>query len=370
MAKKKYTQSQFKNQAVDERYEVELREAKKKATFEAKEKIAVVLVNFGGPQNYEEVKPFLYNLFSDPVIFNFPYAFLYRNALAWFISNMRDFNSRLMYKCVNGSSPLIPITFLQGEKLQQLFKRNNLGCDVFVSFRYCKPTIDEVLDDVKEKGYKKVVVLPLFPQYSFTTTGSVQLILDKWIKKNGKNLKIHMIKDWYKDEDYINSYVNMIERSLKNMDLRSTTILFSAHSIPEFNIDNGDPYKNHIEESAKLIIESLGWKKDWKIAYQSKLGPVKWLEPSTEVAIEELSKKSDNVNILVVPISFVCEHVETIYEIGDLYKEIALKCGIKRFRRVPALNTNKYLIQALYNSVIGCLKDNQLNVKELLALSN
>ncbi len=358
-------------------------------------KIAVLLANFGGPSGLATVKPFLYNLFSDPTVLNFPLAFLYRKPLAWLISNMRDMTSREMYKKTSSISPLIPVTFLQAEKLQSLIRRNELPIDIYIGFRYCKPFIEDVLADIYSKNYKKLIILPLYPQYSYTTTGSVELVVNKWLKKNcgtrhceeqsdeaisktlvdcrfGANasprndMKIHFVKDWYKDEDYIEAYSSLIRRSLENLDLRSTEILFSAHSIPIINIENGDPYQKHITETAQLIIQKLGWKKRWQIAYQSKIGPVQWLEPSTDRAIKEIACKNKNTNILVVPISFVSEHVETIYEIGMLYKEIAVKAGIKRFTRVPALNTNKYLIQALYNQIVNCLENSEMDLRELL----
>ena len=326
-------------------------------------KIAILLVNFGGPDSLRSVKSFLYNLFSDPTVLNFPFGILYRKPLAWLISNMRNNASSEMYKKIGSMSPLIPITYLQAEKLQDLFTKNDLLVDVFIGFRYCKPFIEDALEKISSSNYERLIILPLYPQYSYTTTGSVELIVDDWLKKN--DLKIHFIKDWYKDEDYIKSYTQLINNSLSNLDLRSTEIIFSAHSIPVFNIKNGDPYQNHITETANLIISKLGWKKRWHIAYQSKLGPVKWLEPGTDKVIEQIAQRNQNTNILVVPISFVCEHVETIFEIGVLYKEIANKLGIKRFVRVPALNTDKYLIQALYNQVVNCLENNEVKIKEL-----
>ena len=330
-------------------------------------KIAVLLVNFGGPDGLRSVKPFLYNLFSDPTVLNFPFAFLYRKPLAWLIANMRDMKSREMYKKIGGISPLIPITYLQAEKLQNQFRRNDLRIDVFIGFRYCKPFIEDVLAEICNLGYKKLICFPLYPQYSYTTTGSAQLVVNDWFKKNDmESPELYFIKDWYKDEDYIESYVGLIRGSLENLDLRSTEIIFSAHSIPLFNIENGDPYQTQITECAQKIIEKLNWKKKWHLAYQSKLGPIKWLEPSTPVVIKEIAKRNPNTNVLVVPISFISEHVETIYEIGILYKGIAKKLGIKRFVRVPALNADKYLIQALYNQVIGCLENNQVGVKEFL----
>ncbi len=331
--------------------------------------IAVLLVNFGGPSGLSEVKPFLYNLFSDPVVLNFPFAFLYRKPLAWLISNMRDMTSREMYKKIGSVTPLIPVTLLQAGKLQTLIRRNELPIDVYVGFRYCKPFIEDVLSDICSKNYKKLIILPLYPQYSYTTTGSVELVLNDCLSRKQKEISIpevQLVKHWYKDEDYIQAYSSLISNSLENLDLRSTEILFSAHSIPQFNIENGDPYEKQITETCELIIKKLNWKKKWHLAYQSKLGPVKWLEPSTGKVIEEIACKNKNTNILVVPVSFVSEHVETIYEIGMLYKDIAKRCGIKRFARVPALNMNKYLIQALYNQVIGCLENSQIDIKELI----
>ncbi len=332
-----------------------------------KKNIAVLLINFGGPHDLNAVKPFLYNLFNDPTVLNFPFAFLYRKPLAWLISNMRDMTSREMYKKIGSISPLIPITYLQAEKLQALFNKNSLQMDVFIGFRYCKPFIENVLDDIVKLRYERIVILPLYPQYSFTTTGSVELVVNKWGKKNDK-VELYLIKRWYDDEDYIQSYTNLIQNSLEHCDLRSTEIIFSAHSIPLFNIEKGDPYQKQITETCELIIKKLSWKKKWHIAYQSKLGPVKWLEPACDKVIEEIVKRNKNTNILVVPISFVCEHVETIFEIGHLYKEIANKHGIKRFFRVPALNTDKYLIQALYNQIVNCLERNKVNICENFAV--
>ena len=340
--------------------------------FNKKNRIAVLLVNFGGPHNLKSVKSFLYNLFSDPMVLNFPFISssshlspltscffsLFRNPLAWLISSIRVRASTEMYKKICPISPLIPITYLQQQKLQELLNRNELPIDVYVGFSYSSPYIEDVLENLNSLDYKKVVILPLYPQYSYTTTGSVELVVNKWQSRQPCNdMTIHLVKQWHTDEDYIQSYVNLINNSLSNLDLRSTEIIFSAHSIPLINIKNGDPYENHIAETVNLIVNKLSWKKRWHISYQSKIGPVKWLEPSTDKVIEEIAKRNKNTNILVVPISFTCEHVETIFEIGKLYKEVAKRVGIKKFARVPALNTNKYLIQSLYNQVNRILQE-------------
>lgn len=347
-------------------------------------KTAVILINFGGPRNPDEVKPFLYNLFSDPVILNYPFISpnswfsgylynlftLYKRPLAWLVANLRQFSSKKMYEAINGTSPLIAMTYKQANNLQDMFLNSKLKIDIFVAFRYSHPFMPDVLDEIYAKGYTKLIVLPLFPQYSYTTTGSVQLGIKKWLKKS--HLKTFFVSHWYEDEDYIQSFVNLIETELKNVDKtdkKSTEIIFSAHSIPAINIKNGDPYEYQIQQTAKAIIQKLAWKQKWHISYQSKLGPIKWLEPSTDKVIKEIAARNRNANILVVPLSFVSEHVETIYEIGMLYQEIANKAGIKRFVRVPALNENKYLIQALYNTIVNCLDSNEINIKEILITS-
>ncbi len=328
-------------------------------------RVAVLLANFGGPDSIHSVKNFLYNLFCDPKIINLPSPL--RQFIAWMISNSRSKSSSIMYEKIGGISPLIPITYLQSEKLKKHIDSNKLNIDTFIGFRYCRPFIQDVLDELKEKGYKKIIVLPLYPQYSSTSTGSVELVLEEWIKKNEMTKpELYLIKNWHTDEDYIQSYTNLINKACNHLDLRRTEIIFSAHSIPIKCIESGDPYEKHINETASLIVEKLNWKKPWHIAYQSKIGPVKWLEPSVESVIEGIAKRNINTNILVVPISFVCEHVETIYEIGILYKDFAIKQGIKTFRRVPALNTDKYLIQALYNQIVNCLEDNKIDFKDLL----
>jgi len=427
MKGRKHIQNQFEPRHCEEQSdeaisqtEVDCRVGSSSLLAMTRGKVAVLLVNFGGPDSLRSVKPFLYNLFSDKKIIGLPTPL--RQFVAWMISTSREKASGEMYKEIGSKSPLIPITYLQSQKLQELFRRNKINIDVFLGFRYCKPFIEDSLDLIKSKGYEKIVVLSLYPQYSYTTTGSTEMVVEKWKKKNGlrhcekqsdeaiqhevlsrgvettkgsnsvsRSLAalgtipevsdcrvgsssllamtspvIFSIKDWFKDEDYIQSYTNQINNALENLDLRSTELLFSAHSIPIRNILKGDPYEEHIKETVKLIVEKLNWKKKWHLAYQSKLGPVKWLEPSCEVVIEEIAKRNQNASILVVPISFVCEHVETIYEIGMLYKEFAIKSGIKTFRRVPALNTDKFLIQALYNQVLNALESNRINIKELL----
>lgn len=329
-----------------------------------KKNLAVLLVNFGGPMFLKEVKPFLYNLFSDPMVLNLP---LFGRPLAWLIANLRDKTSKDMYKRIGGKTPLVPIAYLQAQKLQEFLHKNHLQINVFIGFRYSKPYIEDALCDIYNKGYKKVVLVPLYPQYSFATTGSAWFLIKQWIKSNEKNnIELQFINSWYKDDDFINAHANLIQKSLSRMDLRQTEIIFSAHSVPASNIQKGDPYQREIENTVKAIIEKLKWKKRWHIGYQSKIGPIKWLGPSTDTVIKEIAKRNPRTNLVVVPISFTSEHVETIFEIDKVYKKTAAKHGIKNFCRTPALNTDNFLIQALYNQVLCALTSNEENVCKTL----
>lgn len=333
-------------------------------------RVAVLLVNFGGPTSLKAIKPFLYNLFSDPMVLDFPLSFLYRKPLAWLIANLRYKASKEMYKKIGGITPLISISYLQAQKLQELFNKNSLLIDVFVGFRYSKPYMEDVISGISKKGYKRLIILTLYPQYSFSTVGSAKLIVENWAKLNKEiNMELHFVNDWYKDEDFINAHTDLIQNSLSHLDLRQTEIIFSAHSIPVLHMKKGDPYKCQIEDSTKTIIKKLEWKKRWYIAYQSKIGPIGWLGPSMDEVIKEIATRKQNTNIVVVPISFTSEHVETIFEIGKLYKSLANKYGIKKFCRTPALNTNRFLIQALYNQVMSVLASSDKDIcKTLFAL--
>ena len=220
------------------------------------------------------------------------------------------------------------------------------------------PFLREAVDQIEASGVDHLVILPLFPQYSVTTTGAgfgaLRRIFDK--RPKFKVLPMNWISTWHNQPTYIESFKLAIEKELsKFSDPGKAHILFSAHSIPESYVLQGDPYLDQTKASVELIMDALGRKNTYELSFQSKIGPVKWLSPMTNDVIIELGRKGVH-DVLVVPISFVSEHIETLYELDILYKKVAREAGVANFRRVPALNSDPTFIRALAEIVEGALQ--------------
>lgn len=301
-------------------------------------KIAVILFNLGGPDSLSAVKPFLFNLFYDPAIIRLINPF--RWLLAKFISSKREKDAIEIYAKMGGASTILPITNKQAELLEN--KLNTKSKDqfkVFVSMRYWHPFAKEILAKVKEFEADEVLLLPLYPQFSTTTTKSS---LDEF----SKMIKAKTVCCYYKDPEFIKAHVEMIKAKLPKGKYR---ILFSAHGLPEYIVKNGDPYQWQIEQSVQGIMEKLGSKIDHVICYQSKVGKLKWLEPSTE---EEIKKAAaENIAVVIVPIAFVSDHSETLVELDLEYKDVFQSKCKKAYIRIDALNYNENYTQALFNQV-------------------
>ena len=304
-------------------------------------KKGVILVNLGGPDSLKAIQPFLYNLFSDPYIIELPK--LLQKPLALLISKLRAKKTRKYYEVMGGKSPQLEQTQRQAEALQRELGE---GYSVKVGMRYWKPFIEDAFKALTEEGIRDIILLPLYPQYSITTTGSSVAQLEKVIKSSGlKGLKVRVIKDFHDYEPYIDAFVYKIKTSLREVDLESCHFLFSAHSLPQKVIERGDPYKEQTEETVRLIMEHFP-DTPYTLAYQSKVGFAKWLEPSTDSAIRELAARGIK-KLVVIPVSFVSEHSETLYELDVQYKELAESLGIESFIRVPTLQDEPEFIRAL-----------------------
>ncbi len=304
-------------------------------------KKGVILVNLGGPDSLKAIQPFLYNLFSDPYIIELPK--LLQKPLALLISKLRAKKTRKYYEVMGGKSPQLEQTQRQAEALQRELGE---GYSVKVGMRYWKPFIEDAFKALTEEGIRDIILLPLYPQYSITTTGSSVAQLEKVIKSSGlKGLKVRVIKDFHDYEPYIDAFVYKIKTSLREVDLESCHFLFSAHSLPQKVIERGDPYKEQTEETVRLIMEHFPGT-SYTLAYQSKVGFAKWLEPSTDSAIRELAARGIK-KLVVIPVSFVSEHSETLYELDVQYKELAESLGIESFIRVPTLQDEPEFIRAL-----------------------
>ena len=321
-------------------------------------KKAIILFNLGGPDKLENVEPFLFNLFNDPAILDLP-TFL-RYPLAKLISNRRAPVAKKIYAELGGSSPILKLTREQSDaleiKLNQTQEEDEYKC--FIIMRCWNPRAKDVIKDVQLYGPDEVVLMPLYPQYSAATSGSS---IKEWkdvCKKSNYQVKTSTICCYPTDQNFINAHTKEIIKKIK--DLKNFKLIFSAHGLPEKNIKKGDPYQWQVEQSVKKIVENLNDENlDWILSYQSRVGPLKWIGPSTETIIIENSKIGKH--IVLVPIAFVSEHSETLVELDIEYKEIADANGCKNYTRVPALGINEDFIKAMSELII---KKNEYKINE------
>jgi len=312
-------------------------------------KKAIILFNLGGPDKLENVQPFLFNLFNDPAILNLPTLFRY--PLAKLISNRRTPTAKKIYQELGGSSPILKLTKEQSEALELSLNNDDQDSEYkcFIVMRCWHPRAEDVVNDVKNFNPDEIILMPLYPQYSAATTGSS---IKEWkdiCKKNNLKTRTSTICCYPTDENFVLAHKEEIVKKIKN--LKNFKLIFSAHGLPEKNIKKGDPYQWQVEQSVNKIVKSLNIKNlDWILSYQSRVGPLKWIGPSTDDIIIENSKLEKH--IVLVPIAFVSEHSETLVELDIEYKELAHKNGCKNYTRVPALGTNNNYIKAMSNLII------------------
>jgi protoporphyrin/coproporphyrin ferrochelatase len=322
-------------------------------------RVGVLLLNLGGPDKLEDVGPFLYNLFSDPEIIRLPFRWL-QKPLAWFIATRRTRTSQANYKQIGGGSPLRRITEAQGEALKKQLGYLGQEVDIYVGMRYWHPYTEEAIAQLTQDNVEHLVILPLYPQFSISTSGSSFRLLDKLWHEDPKLQPIDytVIPSWYKEPGYLQAMAELVAQELEQFpNPNEVHIFFSAHGVPKSYVEEaGDPYQQEIEECTALIMQTLNRPNAHTLAYQSRVGPVEWLQPYTEDALKELGAQGVK-DLVVVPISFVSEHIETLQEIDIEYREVAEESGIHNFRRVPAPNTNPVFINALAQLVIDALKN-------------
>jgi ferrochelatase len=316
----------------------------------------VLLFNLGGPETLEDVRPFLFNLFSDPDIIRIKNNAL-RKFLAWIISTARQGKSRDLYRQIGGGSPLRKITEDQAAALECKLNSCGLPARVYVGMRCWKPAIDEAVGQIMRDSIKRLILLPLFPQYSITTTGSCFSYFMSLDKKLGLSSQtdISYVREWHDEPLYIQSMADLIRESLRQFpeaSRKEICLLYSAHSIPAGYIKEGDPYLEQIKKTVALINTELGSLNPSMLSFQSKVGPVRWLQPDTRNVLAELARKG-SPGILVIPVSFVSDHIETLQEIDIGYKKLAEKMGIKEFRRSASLNVYPKFIDALAHIVLN-----------------
>ncbi len=337
-------------------------------------KVGVVLLNLGGPERIQDVGPFLYNLFADPEIIRLPNPAL-QKPLAWLISSLRAGKSQAAYRSIGGGSPLRRITEQQARELQSTLRQRGIEATSYVAMRYWHPFTESAVADIKADGIDEVVVLPLYPHFSISTSGSSFRELQRLRQGDPafSKLPIRCIRSYYNDPGYIGAMAELIGKEIQACpDPATAHVFFSAHGVPKSYVEEaGDPYQQEIEQCTALIMEKLaevvGHSNPHTLAYQSRVGPVEWLKPYTDDALNELGE-SGVKDLVVVPISFVSEHIETLEEIDIEYREIATEAGITNFRRVPALDTTPSFIQGLANLVQHALEGPEVNLDQAAAL--
>ncbi|NJP11726.1 MAG: ferrochelatase [Leptolyngbyaceae cyanobacterium RU_5_1] len=331
-------------------------------------RVGVLLLNLGGPDRLEDVRPFLFNLFSDPEIIRLPFPWL-QSPLAWMISTSRAKRSQENYKQIGGGSPLRRITEEQAQALQTQLRQQGYDATVYIGMRYWHPFTEEAIARIKRDGINRLVILPLYPQFSISTSGSSFRLLEQiWQNDAALNSIEHtVVPSWYDRPGYLQAMAQLIAQQLDQFpNPDSVHVFFSAHGVPVSYVEeSGDPYQREIEECTQLIMQTLNRPNAHTLAYQSRVGPVEWLKPYTDDALKELAEQGVN-DLIVVPISFVSEHIETLQEIDIEYRELAEEAGIQNFRRVPALNTHPVFINDLANLTADALNAPSLKLSDVV----
>jgi ferrochelatase len=333
-------------------------------------KLGIVLMNLGGPDSLEAVEPFLYNLFRDPEIINFPGSFLFRDRLARLIAKKRHPRIQEQYRSIGGRSLVNEYSKLQAELLEKKMKELGFDCKVYTAMRYWHPLTEEVMDEIEKDGIDRIVMLPLYPQFSKSTTGSSVLEWDKLaINRPVKNIETSIVQFYYDHPLYLNAVTERIEEGIKRFPeekRNDVCLLFSAHGTPMKLVKEGDSYSQQIAETVKAVMAHCGLENNQALSFQSKVGPQKWLKPSTPETIERLALEGVK-NILIVPIAFVSDHLETLFEIGVEFRELAHTLGYEQFEVTEGLNGSSKFIDALADlTFLNLNPDPENPVKEYL----
>lgn len=305
----------------------------------------IILLNMGGPGKLEDVRPFLHNLFSDREIIRLGPWFM-QKPLAWWIAKRRAPKSMKTYALIGGGSPLTRISKEQGEALEKSLATHG-NYTVTCAMRYWHPDTETALRKMAEAGVKKLIGLTLYPHYSRATTGSSVHMLKKAVSESAYDFDLSIIESWPTQPSYIQALAAKINEAALGFS-ESFQVVYSAHSLPVSFIEDGDPYVDHIKESIDAIEELTGF--PGRLCYQSRSGPVEWLSPSTPDMLKMLAKEGCK-NILMVPISFVSDHVETLYEIDMLYRDQAKDLGM-RLLSSKSLNCDPTFIKGLTELVL------------------
>src|SRR5579862_1937335 len=315
-------------------------------------RIGVVLFQLGGPDTLEAIEPFLFDLFCDPDIIDFPFARIGRRPLAKLISSTRARKVQHHYSVIGGGSPIRRNTELQANALETELRKAGVDGQCFVAMRYWHPFTAEAIKHLRAANIEDVVLLPLYPHYSSTTTGSS---LNEWWRLFSDDVRVRTVETFYRNELYLDSIVEKVDDALARFPKSANPeLVFSEHSVPVSVIEKGDPYQRQIEETVELVMQRGGWPNRHRLCYQSKVGASRWLQPSLHRALRDLAAEQVK-DVCIVPISFVSDHVETLGEIDHEAREEAKQLGMRQFEMTSGLNDSPTFIAALRELVITAL---------------
>lgn len=320
------------------------------------ERTGVVLLQLGGPQSLDDVRPFLYNFFVDLIPDNIPVPRFFVKPLAWIIAALRADHSRQLYAAIGGRSPLRDETELQARALRSELARRDRAMPVYVAMRNWRPSTQDALRAAKADGVTRLIGLPLYPQYSYATTRSSLNELKRVIANGRFRPELRTIEEYCEDRNYATALVDLIRRHLAGFSTPPDRVhlIFSAHGLPVKYVERGDPYAEQVRRTMNAVISRLNHPGPSHLSFQSRLGPAKWLEPSSEELIRKLAREGVKA-ICMIPIAFVCEHVETLNEMDIGYARLARDCGVAEFARVCAVKSHPSFIACLADQVGAAL---------------
>lgn len=314
----------------------------------SKRRLGVVLFQLGGPDTLEAIEPFLFNLFCDPDIIDFPFARIGRKPLAKLISSTRAKRVQHHYSVIGGGSPIRKFTEQQATALESRLREDGFDAHCFVAMRYWHPFTAEAIAQLSDAPCDEIVLLPLYPHYSSTTTGSS---LNEWNRLFHADVPVRFVENFYRNELYLDALIERVDEALARFpEAEDVEMIFSAHSVPVSVIQKGDPYQRQIEETVDLLMRRGRWSHRHRLCYQSKVGASKWLQPSLHTTLRHLGNEHAK-NVCIIPISFVSDHVETLGEINHEAREASERLGIERFEMSAGLNASPKFIEALADLV-------------------
>ncbi len=310
------------------------------------EKWGFLLFNMGGPEKKEDVREFLYNVFSDPAIIRLPLSDIFQKPLARFIARRRSAKVAKRYQAIGGGSPLLKWTRLVASGVKRELSKQYPQVEAFVGMRYFEPYIGDELNAAVDEGCRHLVLVSMYPHYCQATTGTALMRAAEWLEDSEADVTVSAIEEWFDRPRYIDLIRKRIDDALEKIGSDRAKIIFSAHSIPQRLADSGDPYVGQV----RATVAAAGEGYDHILTFQSRTGPVRWVGPDTLATVRRLARQGVR-EMVVVPISFVSDHIETLYEIDIEIRQVAQASGVEKFVRTESLNDDPRYIEFLADLV-------------------